>query len=198
MATKPWSWKEIWIRSGCSSGSIYWVLPVSGWFPVPKTIIPEAQEHFLTPSARRHTHLLGGLGLSGSLSGVKSAWANPRCSGLKRMVIAGPKPARPRSVGPSPAPGATAERAHQPGGAPDLPPQDQVGLDDRQQFAQRYYPLARWRFCAPPAVIRCRNVASRPVVAWRFPRYDRPGRGRRGQVAACQELAGPSFQEMAL
>ena len=39
------------------------MLPVSGWFPVPKTIIPEAQEHFLTPSARRDTHPFGGLGL---------------------------------------------------------------------------------------------------------------------------------------
>ena len=39
------------------------MLPVSGWFPVPKTIIPEAQEHFLTPSAHRDSHLFGGLGL---------------------------------------------------------------------------------------------------------------------------------------
>ena len=37
--------------------------PFSGWFPVSKTIIPEAQEHFLTPSARRDTHLFGGLGV---------------------------------------------------------------------------------------------------------------------------------------
>ena len=45
--------------------SCYWVLPVSGWVCVSKTIIPEAQEHFLTPSAGRHTHLFGGLGLDG-------------------------------------------------------------------------------------------------------------------------------------
>jgi hypothetical protein len=36
---------------------------VSGRFSVSKTIIPEAQEHFLTRSARRHTHLFGGLGV---------------------------------------------------------------------------------------------------------------------------------------
>ena len=33
-------------------------------FSVPKTIIPDAQEHFLTPSARRNTHLFGGLGVT--------------------------------------------------------------------------------------------------------------------------------------
>ena len=38
------------------------MLLVSGWFCVFKTIIPVAQEHFLTPLARRHTHLFGGLG----------------------------------------------------------------------------------------------------------------------------------------
>ena len=43
--------------------SCYWVLLVSGWFCVSKTIIPDAQEHFLTPSPRRNTHLFGGLGL---------------------------------------------------------------------------------------------------------------------------------------
>ena len=37
---------------------------VSGRFYVSKTIIPEAQEHFLTHSTRRHTYLVGGLGLS--------------------------------------------------------------------------------------------------------------------------------------
>ena len=52
-----------WIRSGSLRGSIYWVLLVSGWFAVSKTIIPEAQEHFLTPSARRDNHPFGGLGL---------------------------------------------------------------------------------------------------------------------------------------
>ena len=44
-------------------GSIFWVLLVSGWFLVSKTIIPEAREHFLVPSARWHIHPFGGLGL---------------------------------------------------------------------------------------------------------------------------------------
>ena len=39
------------------------MLLVSGWIPLSKTIIPDAQEHFLTPSARPYTHLFGGLGL---------------------------------------------------------------------------------------------------------------------------------------
>ena len=63
----------------CSGGSIYRVLLVSGWFAVSQTIIPEAQEHFLTPTARRDTHLFGGLGLTrrSRISGnsVKAAWA---------------------------------------------------------------------------------------------------------------------------
>ena len=41
------------------------MLLVSGRFCDSKTIIPEAQEHFLTPSAHRDTHIFGGLGLSG-------------------------------------------------------------------------------------------------------------------------------------
>ena len=45
-------------------GSIYQVLLVPGWFCLSKTIIPVAQEHFLTPSPRRNTHLFGGLGLN--------------------------------------------------------------------------------------------------------------------------------------
>ena len=40
------------------------VLLILGTVCCYKTIIPEAQEHFLTPSARRDTHLFGGLGLS--------------------------------------------------------------------------------------------------------------------------------------
>ena len=39
------------------------VLLVSGRFPLSKTIIPYAKEHFLTPSPRRDAHLFGGLGL---------------------------------------------------------------------------------------------------------------------------------------
>ncbi len=43
--------------------SCYWVLLVWGCFSVSKTIIPDPPEHFLTSSARRDTHLFGGLGL---------------------------------------------------------------------------------------------------------------------------------------
>ena len=39
------------------------MLLVSGRFCDSKTIIPEAQEHFLTPLAHRDTHIFGGLGL---------------------------------------------------------------------------------------------------------------------------------------
>ena len=45
--------------------SCYWVLLVWGRFYVAETIIPEAQERFTYPLARRDTHLLGGLGLIG-------------------------------------------------------------------------------------------------------------------------------------
>ena len=38
------------------------MLLVWGRFGVSKTIIPEAWEHFLTPSTRPSTHLFGGLG----------------------------------------------------------------------------------------------------------------------------------------
>ena len=49
------------MRSGWLRGSIYWVLLVWGSVCVSRTIIPDAQEHFLTPSAHRDTHLFGGL-----------------------------------------------------------------------------------------------------------------------------------------
>ena len=52
------------MRSGWLRGSIYWVLLVWGSVCVSRTIIPDAQEHFLTPSAHRDTHLFGGLGLT--------------------------------------------------------------------------------------------------------------------------------------
>ena len=64
LATRRWSSKVIWIRSGSLRGSIYWVLLVWGCFSVSKTIIPDAQEHFLTSSTRRDTHLFGGLGVT--------------------------------------------------------------------------------------------------------------------------------------
>ena len=54
----------MWMPSGWLRGSIYRVLLLWGRFCVSETIIPEPQEHFLTPSARRNTHLFGGLGLS--------------------------------------------------------------------------------------------------------------------------------------
>ncbi len=63
MLTRRWSSKAIWMRSGCSSGSICWVLLVSGRFPFSKTIIPDAKEHFPTHSPRRDAHPSGGLGL---------------------------------------------------------------------------------------------------------------------------------------
>ena len=66
LATRRWSSKAIWMRSGWSSASIFWVLLAWGRFPVSKAIIPDAQEHFLTPSAHRDTHLFGGLGLTQS------------------------------------------------------------------------------------------------------------------------------------
>ena len=39
------------------------MLLVSGRFPFSKTIIPDAKEHFLTPSPRLDAHPFGGLGL---------------------------------------------------------------------------------------------------------------------------------------
>ena len=58
--------KAIWKRSGFSSGSICWVLLVSGRFPLSKTIIPDAKEEFVTSSPRRDAHPSGRLGLNQS------------------------------------------------------------------------------------------------------------------------------------
>ena len=63
LLTRRWSSKAIWIRSGSLRGSIYLVLLLLGRFGVSQTIIPEATGHFLIPSAHRHNHLFGGLGL---------------------------------------------------------------------------------------------------------------------------------------
>ena len=63
LATRRWSSKVIWMPSGWLRGCIYWVLLDWGCFSVSKTIIPDAQEHFLTHSTRRHTYLVGGLGV---------------------------------------------------------------------------------------------------------------------------------------
>ena len=50
LATKRWSSKAMRIRSGLLRASIYWVLPVSGWFFCSKTIIPDSEEHPLASS----------------------------------------------------------------------------------------------------------------------------------------------------
>ena len=47
LATRRWSSKATWMRSGCSDGGIFWVLLVSGRFGLCKTIIPEAGSTFL-------------------------------------------------------------------------------------------------------------------------------------------------------
>ena len=65
------------MRSGWMRGSIFWVLLVWGRFRVSKTIIPEAQEHFLTPSARRYIHLFGGLGFRGPVRRLKTVRRPP-------------------------------------------------------------------------------------------------------------------------
>ena len=53
--------------SGWLRGSIYWVLLFWDRFSVSKTIISEAQEHFLVSAGPRHTPSFGGLGLNRSL-----------------------------------------------------------------------------------------------------------------------------------
>ena len=78
------------MRSGWSSASIFWVLLAWGRFPVSKAIIPDAQEHFLTPSAHRDTHLFGGLGVT--------RLCEPKCQQSERIHYANygyQKPGRP-------------------------------------------------------------------------------------------------------
>ena len=53
-----------WMGSGWLRSKIFWVILVWGRLCVSKTIIPEAEEHFLTPSGSRDTHIIGGLGLN--------------------------------------------------------------------------------------------------------------------------------------
>ena len=62
----------IWIRSGWLRGSIYWVLLVLGSVCCYKTIIPEAQEHFLVSSGPRYTPSFGGFGLNGRISSERA------------------------------------------------------------------------------------------------------------------------------
>ena len=77
--------KAIWMRSGWLRDSIYWVLLVSGWFSVSKTIIPEAQEHFLVSSGPRYTPSFGGLGLSHqSAKGEETRSATVRGKGMQQ------------------------------------------------------------------------------------------------------------------
>ena len=66
LLTRRWSSKAMWMPSGWLRGSIYWVLLVSGWFSVSKTIIPDAQERFLVSSGPCYTPSFGGLGLRNS------------------------------------------------------------------------------------------------------------------------------------
>ena len=47
LLTRRWSSKAIWMRSGWSSGFIFWVLLVSGWISLSKTIIPKHRSTFL-------------------------------------------------------------------------------------------------------------------------------------------------------
>ena len=74
---RRWSSKVIWMRSECSSGSIYWVLLVWGCFSVSKTIILDAQEHSLTHSTRCDTHLVGGLGLRVAVNHLRPSIPRP-------------------------------------------------------------------------------------------------------------------------
>ena len=48
LLTRRWSSKAIWMRSGCSGGSICWVLLFRGGFAVSQTIIPEHRSTFLS------------------------------------------------------------------------------------------------------------------------------------------------------
>ena len=97
LATRRWSSKAMWMRSGCSSGSIFWVLLVSGRFSISKTIIPEAKEHFLIPSAPRDTHPFGGFGLNRIVTAfwpcrrpdARSVFSGPLASGRTRTLTAG-------------------------------------------------------------------------------------------------------------
>ena len=64
--TAAWwrSSKAMWMRPGWLRGSIYSVLLVWGWVYLSKSIIPEAQEHFLVYAPCRNTPSIGGFGLT--------------------------------------------------------------------------------------------------------------------------------------
>ena len=89
MATRRWSSKAIWMRSGWSSASIFWVFLFWGRFAVSQTIIPEAQEHFLTPSAHRDTHPFRWIGVyakSKKRPRTPPLWRGATC-GWRRKVF---------------------------------------------------------------------------------------------------------------
>ena len=64
------------------------MLLVSGWFSVSKTIIPDAQEHFLTPSARRDIYLFGGSGFKGLPDYVRQERVNVTRENAKAFIAA--------------------------------------------------------------------------------------------------------------
>ncbi len=74
------------MRSGSLRGSIYLVLLLLGRFGVSQTIIPEATGHFLIPSAHRHNHPFGGLGLirgrDSEQHDINGTAGNDWCTGL--------------------------------------------------------------------------------------------------------------------
>ena len=98
LLTRRWSSKAIWMRSGWLSGSIFWVLPVSGWISLSKTIIPDAQEHFLTPSPRRDTQLFGGLRFSNTTTALVKQCAHRQVRVPYGLVVGAVGGARTSSV----------------------------------------------------------------------------------------------------
>ena len=70
LATKRWSSKVIWIRSGWLRGSIYWVLLFRGRFSVAKPLSRIQRSTFLPLQDANLTPSLGGFGLSLDPDGV--------------------------------------------------------------------------------------------------------------------------------
>ena len=82
--------------------SCYWVLLIWSRFCVSKTIIPEAQGHFLTPAARRHTNLFGGFGLMRGLSFGTTSRLPARFDGSATEVANPPNVVKPSQGSGSP------------------------------------------------------------------------------------------------
>ena len=78
---------------GVARGSIYWVLLFWGRSSVSKTIIPEAQEHFLVSSGPCYTPCLGGLGLN-----LKVCLGNRQCVSLRNLKDQNPSSHRRKPV----------------------------------------------------------------------------------------------------